>query len=92
MAAALMCNAKKGLSAKQMERDLGVNYRTAWYLCHRIRKAMENGSPGLLTGTVEADETYIGGKYDRRRKREPHQKQPVVGFVQRGDAERCSQG
>ncbi|MFL6351509.1 MAG: transposase [Bryobacteraceae bacterium] len=51
MAAALMVNAKKGLSAKQMERDLGVSYPTAWYLCHRIRKAMEDGAPGLLTGT-----------------------------------------
>jgi ISXO2-like transposase domain/Transposase zinc-ribbon domain len=84
MAVALMCNAKKGLSAKQMERDLGVNYRTAWYLCHRIRKAMEDGDPGrVFMGTVEADETYIGGKYDRRRQRGPYEKQPVVGFVQR---------
>jgi hypothetical protein len=89
-AVALMVNAKKGLSAKQMQRDLGVSYPTAWYLCHRIRKAMEDGSPGLLTGTVEADETYIGGKYDRRRHREPHEKQGVVGFVQRGDANQSS--
>jgi len=92
MAAALMCNAKKGLSAKQMQRDLGVNYRTAWYLCHRIRKAMEEGQPGLLSGTVEADETYLGGRYDRRRKRGPHEKQPVIGFVQRATEDRCSQG
>jgi transposase-like protein len=83
-AVALMCNAKKGLSAKQMERDLGVAYRTAWYLNHRIRKAMEDGAPGLLTGVVEADETYIGGVYDKRRKRERHQKQPVFGAIQRG--------
>jgi len=70
MAAALICNAKKGLSAKQMERDLGVSYRTAWYLNHRIRKAMEDGAPGLLTGMVECDETYIGAKvYDPRSKR-----------------------
>jgi hypothetical protein len=62
MAAALMCNAKKGLSAKQMERDLGVSYRTAWYLCHRIRKAMEDGAHGLLTGVVEADEMFVGGR------------------------------
>ena len=81
MAVALMVNAKKGLSAKQMERDLGVSYPTAWYLCHRIRKAMEEGQPGLLTGTVEADETYVGGKYDRRRKRAPYEKQRVIGFV-----------
>lgn len=84
MAAALMCNAKKGLSAKQMERDLGVSYRTAWYLNHRIRKAMEDGSAGLLTGVVEADETYIGGVYDKRRKRERYEKQPVFGAIQRG--------
>jgi hypothetical protein len=83
MAVALMCNAKKGLSAKQMERDLGVTYRTAWYLNHRIRKAMEDGAPGLLTGTVEADETFLGGKYDRRRKREQWVKQPVFGAAQR---------
>jgi hypothetical protein len=90
-AIALMVNAKKGLSAKQLERDLDVNYRTAWYLGHRIRKAMEEGAPGLLTGTVEADETYVGGRYDRRRKRQPHEKQPVVGFVQRRTEEQCSQ-
>jgi len=91
MAVALMVNAKKGLSAKQMERDLGVSYPTAWYLCHRIRKSMEEGQAGLLTGTVEADETYVGGRYDRRRKRGPHEKQPVVGFIQRGDETKCSQ-
>jgi hypothetical protein len=82
-AVALMCNAKKGLSAKQMERDLGVTYRTAWYLNHRIRKAMEDGAPGLLTGVVEADEYYHGGAYDKRRKRERRQTQPVFGAIQR---------
>jgi ISXO2-like transposase domain/Transposase zinc-ribbon domain len=83
-AVALMCNAKKGLSAKQMERDLGVTYRTAWYLNHRIRKAMEDGAPGLLTGVVEADEYHHGGVFDKRRKRERHQTQPIFGAVQRG--------
>ncbi len=83
-AVALICNAKKGLSAKQMQRDLGVTYRTAWYLNHRIRKAMEEGAPGLLTGTVEADEYYHGGVYDKRRKRERHQTQPIFGAIQRG--------
>jgi len=47
-ACALMCNAKKGLPAKQLERDLAVTYRTAWYLAHRIRKAMEDRAPGFL--------------------------------------------
>jgi transposase-like protein len=85
MAVALMMNAKKGLSAKQMERDLGVNYRTAWYLCHRIRKAMEQPE-GFFSGVVEIDETFIGGAYDKRRKRERWDKQAVMGFVQRGKA------
>jgi hypothetical protein len=80
----LMLNAKKGLSAKQMERDLGVSYKTAWYLCHRIRKAMDEGT-SLFEGVVEVDETYVGGKYDRRRKRGPYEKQPVFGLVQRGN-------
>ncbi len=90
LAVGLMCIAKKGLSAKQMQRDLGVSYKTAWYLCHRIRKAMDEGDEGLLTGTVEVDETYIGGKYDKRRKRGPYEKQPVVGLIERGKGGKCS--
>jgi transposase-like protein/DNA-directed RNA polymerase subunit RPC12/RpoP len=84
LATALMLNAKKGLSAKQMQRDLGVNYRTAWYLCHRIRKAMDGSSPSIFTGTVEADATFVGGKLDARRQRAKYGKQPVFGIVQRG--------
>ncbi len=83
IAVALFLNAKKGLSAKQMQRDLGVAYRTAWYLCHRIRKALEDGDLPKLTGTVEVDETYVGGKYDKRRKRDPWTKAPVMGIIQR---------
>jgi transposase-like protein len=83
LAVALVCNAKKGLSAKQIERDLGVSYRTAWYLCHRIRKAMEEGELPKFTGIVEADETYVGGRYDKRRKRQPWEKTPVMGIIQR---------
>ncbi len=87
MAVALMVNAKKELSALQMKRDLRVAYKTAWYLSHRIRKAMElieaaDGKP--LAGTIEADETYIGGKYDARRKRARWDKEPVFGMVERG--------
>src|ERR1700687_4446340 len=48
MAAGIIANAKKSVSAKQMERDLGVNYRTAWHLDHRIREAMQDGSMGLF--------------------------------------------
>lgn len=80
LATAIMCNAKKGVSAKQMERDMGVSYKTAWYLNHRIREAMDDGIEGLFTGTVEADETYVGGKYDKRRKRAKYDKEPVFGI------------
>jgi len=84
LAVALMVNAKKGLSAKQMQRDLHVSYKTAWYLSRRIRKAMEEGELAKFTGTVEVDETYVGGRYNERRKRGPWEKQGVMGFVERG--------
>ena len=58
----LMCESRKGISANQMKRTLKVAYKTAWYLCHRIRKAVESGDDALLTGIVECDETFIGGK------------------------------
>ncbi len=60
----LMCESKKGMSALQLKRTLHVAYRTAWYLCHRIREAMGNDQlegPTLL-GVVEVDETLVGGK------------------------------
>ena len=81
-AVALIVNAKKGVSAKQMERDLGVNYRTAWFLNHRIREAMQS-EDGLFGGTVEVDATFHGGRYDDRRKRAAYGKQPVAGVMQR---------
>lgn len=60
----LMCSSKKGISSKQLERVLGVTYQTAWFMSHRIREAMK--APGGMFsaggGTVEADETYVGGK------------------------------
>jgi len=58
----LMCEAKKGMSAAQIQRTLGMSYKTAWYLCHRIRSAMEEAQPSKLTGVIEADETFLGGK------------------------------
>ena len=63
LAVYLMCEAKKGISANQMKRTINVSYKTAWYLCHRIRAAMNfDGNDAQLTGTIEADETFIGGK------------------------------
>jgi transposase-like protein len=81
----LMLNAKKGISALQMQRDLAIGgYKTAWYLNHRIREAMAEGDIPKLGGIVEIDETYIGGKqrgkgvyYGKK------QKQVVVGVRQR---------
>lgn len=58
----LMCSSKKGMSAHQMHRQLHITYKSAWFMCHRIREAMEDKSFPQLTGTVEADETSVGGK------------------------------
>jgi transposase-like protein len=61
----LLCEAKKGMSALQLKRTLfGINkgsYKTAWYLCHRIRHAMREAEKPMLDGKVEMDETYVGG-------------------------------
>lgn len=63
LATLLLCEAKKGMSACQIQRTLGIGgYKTAWYLCHRIRAAMRELNRPMLDGTVEMDETYIGGK------------------------------
>src|SRR3954452_18211000 len=61
LAVYMMGESRKGVSANQLKRMLGVSYKTAWYLCHRIRSAMDQGTEPL-TGIVEVDETYIGGK------------------------------
>jgi transposase-like protein/IS1 family transposase len=58
----LMVESKKGISANQMKRTLSVSYKTAWYLCHRIRAAMLTEAAKRLSGTVEVDETWVGGK------------------------------
>jgi transposase-like protein len=50
------------MSANQLKRTLGVSYKTAWYLCHRIRAAMKDASKPMLDGIVEVDETYVGGR------------------------------
>ena len=85
LAVAITANAKKGVSAKQMQRDLGCSYPTAWFLDHRIREAMQDGTLGLFDGTVEVDATYIGGRYDPRRKKSTKfDKQAVAGVMQRG--------
>ena len=79
----LTIESKKGMSANQMSRTINVSYKTSWYLCHRIRAAMHEASPALLTGTVEVDETYMGGKVKGKGRRYTGNKSTVAGAVQR---------
>ena len=82
LAIALVVDAKKGMSAKQLQEHLGIgSYRTAWYMAHRIRKSMVDSTPTPMTGTVEIDETYIGGTAIRRfRKKERAPKEMVLAM------------
>jgi transposase-like protein len=83
IAAFLICESKKGVSALQLQRILGIGgYKTAWYLCHRIRSAMVESQKELLKGIVEIDETYVGGKPRIGRPRK--EKQVVIGIRVRG--------
>jgi transposase-like protein len=87
MAIAIVVDAKKGISANQLKEHLGIgSYRTAWYMAHRIRKAMEETSPVPLTGIVEIDETYVGGKVHGKgtQGRSLKRKEVVIGLKQRG--------
>jgi transposase-like protein len=84
LAVYLMIESKKGISANQVKRTLGVSYKTAWYLCHRIRSAME-AQDGLLGGIIEVDETYIGGKKEGVGSGNYKRLKPMVmGAVERG--------
>jgi transposase-like protein len=86
----LLCEAKKGMSAMQLKRTLwGIDrgsYKTAWYLCHRIRAAMATVDRPMLDGTVEMDETYVGGHEHRGRgwNTPGNNKEVVIGIRQRG--------
>jgi transposase-like protein len=84
-AAYLLCSSKKGISAHQLHRTLGVTYKTAWFLAHRIRHAMEApaGMFGSGGGIVEADETYIGRKAGAEVKVGWGHKQQVFALVER---------
>ena len=93
LATHIMAASKKGMSAAQMARMIGVTYKTAWLLCHRIREAMEGAAPtGPLGGhneVVEADETYVGGKARNRATGKPAPKKAVAALVHR-DGKACS--
>ena len=83
----IMCESRKGVSARQLWRMLGIgSYKTAWYLCHRIREAMGNDqlTGPTLIGVVEVDETYIGGKRKGRGRGYKGNKTIVAGAIERG--------
>jgi transposase-like protein len=78
---ALLCESKKGMSACQIQRTVGMSYKTAWYLCHRIRAAMVETDKPLLDGKIEMDETFVGGK--GHKPGHPKDKEVVIGIRQR---------
>src|SRR5436309_4794889 len=86
MAFHLLCASKKGMSAHQLHRMLGVTYKSAWFLSHRIREAMIDGAPSPLGGegkSVQADETYYGNTSKRAKgwKKGNRHKQQIVALV-----------
>ena len=87
LATHVMAASKKGMSAKQMERMLGVTYKTAWFLCHRIREAMDGandtgplGGPGQV---VESDEAVVGGRKAKRLSGKIAPKKKIVTLIDR---------
>jgi len=88
----MMCASKTQVSALQLQRQLELgSYRSAWFMCHRIRYALKDHTPSdLLIGVVEADETYIGGRVRGRGRRYIGNKTPVVSLVERGGRVRSS--
>ena len=92
LAISLLINAKKSISSYELARDLDLNQKTAWFMAMRIRRAMVDHGD-LLSGIVEADEAYVGGKPRKGNKREDNQptkrgkgtdKLPIIGAVERG--------
>jgi transposase-like protein len=93
----MLCGCKNGISSYEMHRDLGVSQKTAWFMLHRIREAMQDKSSNKLAGEIEIDETFIGGKarnmHKARRARVitgtgGKDKIAVMGMVERGGSVR----
>ncbi len=95
----LMASSKKGISAHQMHRTISVTYKTAWFMCHRIRESMRDAAPTPMGGEgeiIESDEAYWGPKdkdgngMNRRRRGKPGKggKQAILTLVQRGGRSR----
>ena len=86
LATHLMTASKKGMSSHQLHRMLGVTYKTAWFMSHRIREAMRDFKPSPLGGAnkiVEADESFVGGKAKNRAFGDPPKKEVVFALVER---------
>lgn len=98
----LLSESKKGMSALQLKRTLKMSYKTAWFLCHRVREAVKDDSCELLNGIIECDETYVGGKAKNihksklakmRKGREGYDNKTIVmGAIQRGGKVRLEVG
>jgi transposase-like protein len=86
-AAFILSASKKGMSANQMGRMLAITYKSAWFMCHRLREAMKVGNLPPLGGEgmgIEADETYIGNKVAHTKARSTHHKHAVYSLVEQG--------
>ncbi|MGO9175883.1 MAG: IS1595 family transposase [Desulfobaccales bacterium] len=85
LATHLLCSSKKGISSHQLHRILGVSYKTAWFMTHRIREAMKPEHEGMLggNGPVEADETYVGNKPGKKKRPGYGHKNAVLSLVER---------
>jgi transposase-like protein len=82
----LLCSSKKGISAHQIHRMLGVTYKTAWFMCHRIRLAMKDENPSPLGGpgkVIESDEAFVGGFKKKRLSGKVAPKKKIVTLVER---------
>lgn len=80
----LLTATRSGVSAKEVQRQLGVTYKTAWRMCHQIRSLMGGKNPETLNGHVEIDETMVGGKRKGKRGRGAEGKSTILGMVERG--------
>lgn len=79
----LMLESKKSMSANQLKRTLTTTYKTAWFLCHRVREAMRDVASARLSGVIEIDETWVGGRQRGVGKGQSTNKTAVIGAVER---------